>query len=101
MPKQHIISLKGIDYDIIFKAGGGGLVAKSCLTLVTPWTVSCQALLFMGFSRQEYWSGLLFPPPGDLPDLGIKHVGSPALQADSLPSKPQGKPFNCIHMLIL
>ena len=39
---------------------------------MTPWTVACQAPLSMEFSRQEYWSGLLFPPPGDLPDLGIK-----------------------------
>ena len=46
---------------------GGGLVAKSCLTLVTPWTVAHQAPLSMGFSRQEYWSGLPFPSPGDLP----------------------------------
>ena len=45
----------------------------------------------MGFSRQEYWSGLPFPSPGDLPDPGIEHV-SPTLQADSLPSKPPGKP---------
>jgi len=45
-----------------------------------------------GFSRQEYWSGLPFPPPGDLPDPGIK-PRSPALQADSLPSEPPGKPF--------
>ena len=45
----------------------------------------------MGFSRQEYWSGLPFPPPGDLPDPGIK-LRSPALQADSLPSEPPGKP---------
>ena len=63
--------------------GCGGLVAKSCLTLATPWTVTCQAPLFMGFSRQEYWSGLPFPSPGDLPDPAIK-PGSPALQADSL-----------------
>ena len=47
----------------------------------------------MGFSRQEYWSGLPFPPPGDLPDLGIK-PGSPALQADALPSEPPDKPIN-------
>ena len=47
---------------------GGGLVAKSCPTLATPWTVACQAPLSMGFSRQEYWSGLSFPSPGDLPD---------------------------------
>ena len=39
---------------------------------VTPWTVPCQAPLFMRFPRQEYWSGLLFPPPGDLPNPGIK-----------------------------
>ena len=45
----------------------GDLVAKSCLTLATPWTVGCQAPLPMGFSRQEYWSGLPFPSPGDLP----------------------------------
>ena len=56
----------------------------------TPWTVACQASLSMGFSRQEYWSGLLFPPPGDLPDPGIKPT-SPALQADSLPADPLGK----------
>ena len=44
----------------------GGLVIKSCLTLVTPWTVAHQVPLSMGFSRQEYWSGLPFPSPGDL-----------------------------------
>ena len=44
---------------------GGGLVAKLCLTFATPWTVACQAPLFMGFSRQEYWSGLPFPSPGE------------------------------------
>ena len=48
--------------------GGGGLVAKSCPTLVIPWTVAHQAPLSMGFSRQEYWSGLPFPSPGDPPD---------------------------------
>ena len=66
---------------------GGGLVAKSCLTLVTPWSVTHQASLSMGFSRQEYWSGLPFPSTGDLPDPGIE-PGSPALQADSLPTEP-------------
>ena len=55
------------------------------------WTVVHQALLSMEFSRQEYWSGLPFPSPGDLPNPGIE-PGSPALQADSLPSEPQGKP---------
>ena len=49
--------------------------------------------LSMGFSRQEYWSGLPFPPPGDLPDPGIEPVSpvSPELQADSLPTEPSGK----------
>ena len=56
---------------------------------VTPWTVACQASLSMGFSRQEYWSGLPLPPPGDLPDPGIE-PGSPALEADALTSEPQG-----------
>ena len=56
----------------------------------TPWTVAYQAPLFMGFSRQEYWSGLPFPSPGDLPDPGIK-PRSPAMQADALLSEPPGK----------
>ena len=54
---------------------------------MTPWTVAYQASPSMGFSRQEYWSGLPFPSPADLPDPGIK-PGSPALQADALPSEP-------------
>ena len=57
----------------------------------TPWTVAYQAAS-MGFSRQEYWSGLPFPSPGDLPNPGIE-PGSPALQADTLTSEPQGSPF--------
>ena len=57
----------------------------------TPWTVAYQALPSMGFSRQEYWSVLPFPSPGDLPNPGIE-PGSPALQADALPSEPPGKP---------
>src|SRR5574337_392253 len=64
-----------------------------CPTLVPPWTVACQVPLSMGFSRQEYWSGLPFPSPGDLPNPGIK-PRSPELQADSLPAEPQGKPKN-------
>ena len=51
-----------------------------------PWTVVSQASLSMGFSRQEYWSGLPFPSPGDLPDPGIE-PSSPALQADALTSE--------------
>ena len=56
-----------------------------------PWTVARQAPLSMEFSRQEYWSGLSFPSPGDLPKPGIK-PGSPRLQADSLLSEPPGNP---------
>ena len=59
----------------------------------TPWTVAHQAPLSMGFSRQEYWSGLPFPSPGDLPDPGIE-PRSPALQADALPSEPPVIPSN-------
>ena len=55
----------------------------------TPWTVAYQAPRSMGFSRQEYWSGLPFPSPGDLPNPGIE-PGSPALQTDTLPSEPLG-----------
>ena len=66
-------------------SSGGGLVAKSCPTLAILWTVACQAPLFMGCSRQEYWSGLPFPSPGNLPYPGIK-PRSPALQADDLPT---------------
>ena len=60
----------------------------------TPWTVACQALLSMGFSRQEYWSGLPCPPPGDIPDLGIKLCLLHLLhwQAGSLPLALPGKP---------
>ena len=56
----------------------------------TPWTVVYQALQSMEFSRQEYWSGLPFPSPGDLPNPGIE-PGSPTLQADALPPEPPGK----------
>ena len=75
--------------------GRGGLVAISYSTCATPWTVARQAPLSMGFPRQEYWSGLPFPSPGDLPDPGIKHASPalqvvPTLQADSLPLSHQG-----------
>ena len=64
------------------------------------WTVVYQAPPSMGFSRQEYWSGLQFPSPGDLPDSGIK-PRYPALQVDSLPSEPPGKPKTCIKELVI
>ena len=69
---------------------GDGLVAKLCLTLMTPWTITRQAPLSLGFSRQEYWSGLPFPSPGELPNPGIE-PRSPTLQADALLSEPPGK----------
>ena len=68
----------------------GNLVAKSSLTLMTLWTVACQVPLSMEFPRQEYWSGLPFPSPADLPNPGIGPM-SPALQVDSL-IEPQEKP---------
>ena len=69
----------------------------SCVQLFAIlWTVACQAPPSMEFSRQEYWSGLPFPSPGDLPNPGIK-LRSPALQADALTSEPPGKP----HIIII
>ena len=71
---------------IVNPSVGGGLVTKSCPTLSTPWTVTCQAPLPRGFCRQEYWRGLPFPSPGDLPNPGIE-PWSPVLQVDSLPNE--------------
>ena len=68
-------------------------VPQSCPTLCDPWTVAREAPLSRGLSRQEHWSGLPFSSPGDLPNPGIEPV-SLALQADSLPAEPQGKPKN-------
>ena len=76
-----------------------GLLRYSVLThsvgsdsLWTPWTIALQAPPSMGFSKREYWSGLPCPPPGDLPDPGIK-PRSPTLQVDSLLSELPGKPI--------
>ena len=66
---------------------------KITVTFAIPWTIAHQAPQSMEFSRQEYWSGLPFPSPGDLPNPGIE-PGSPALQADALPSEP---PLNSTH----
>ena len=68
------------------------LVAQWCLT-VTPWTVAPQAPLSMGFSKQEYWSGLSFSPPGDLPNPGIELVSpvSPALAGGFVTTELPGK----------
>ena len=88
-----------------------GLVTKSCPTLATPWTIACQVPLSMGFSRREYWSGLPFSSPGDLPNPGTES-GYPALQADSFvpvcfrwtytPSRPSlGPPPTCCHSRVM
>ena len=61
----------------------------------TPWTVTCQATLSMGFSRQKYWSGQPFASPGDLPDPGTE-LPSPALQVDSSPAGPPGKSIHTV-----
>jgi len=69
----------------------------------TLWTVAFRTPLSKGFSRQEYWSGLPCPPPGDLPDRRVKPVPllSPVLQADSLPTEPLGKPTTKSLLLLL
>ena len=78
------------------EAGGGGLVTKPCLTLATPWTVARQTPLSVGFSRQEYWSGLPCPSPGDLPNPGIE-PRSPACRHNSLPTEPPGPCRGFMH----
>ena len=65
--------------------------AQLCLTLATPWTVVCQSPRFITFFRQEYWSGLLFPSPGDLLEPGIEPA-SPELADEFFATKPPGKP---------
>ena len=77
-------------------------VAQSCLTICKHIDCSLPGSSVHGFSRQEHWSGLPFPSPGDLPDTGIE-PGSPALQPDTLPSEPPGKAKNpgvCSHSLL-
>ena len=63
---------------------------------VTPWTIALQARLSMGYPRQEYWSVLPFPPPGDLPDPGIPPL-SPALAGVFFTTEPKGKPELQLH----
>ena len=82
-------------HPLFYWHAGGGLAAKLCLNLATLWTIAHQAPLSVGFSSQEYWSGLPFPSPGDLPDPGIES-GSPALKADSSLTELWGKPTNML-----
>ena len=70
-------------------------------SFVTPWTVACQAPLSMGFPRQEYWSGVPFPSPGDLPDSGMEPVSPVRVrllrwQVDSLPLSPPARPLPAV-----
>ena len=86
---QFIVIHTVKDFGIVNKAE---VKSFSCVQLlVTPWTIAYQAPQSMGFSRQEYWSGVPFPSPGDPPYPGVE-PGSPALWADALSSKPPGKP---------
>ena len=95
---------KGVPQSCIFSPCSFHLYAEHACMLThfshvqlfeTLWTVACQASLSMGFSWQEYWSGLPCPPPGDLPDPGIEPLSpeSPALQVDYLHTEPPGKPY--------
>ena len=69
---------------------------------VTPWTVARQVPLSMGFPRQEYWCGLSFPPPGDLPDPGIEpeSLMPPELPCGFFTTAPPGKPHVCVHVCV-
>ena len=83
-------SISSSNFDsLLLSVNGESEVAQSCL-FATLWTVAHQVPPSMGFSRQEYWSGLPFPSPGDFPNPGIE-ARSPALQADALTSEPPGK----------
>ena len=81
--------------DVAHKEGGEVKSLSRVRLFATPWTVAYQAPPSLGFSRQEYWSGLPFPSPGYLPNPGIE-PGSPVLQADALPSEPPGKLDFCL-----
>ena len=84
-----------IDWDTQYSKYFIVVVSHSADSFVSPWTAAHQAPLCMGFSRQEYWSGLLFPTLGDLPHPGIQLV-SPVLQADSLVLSHRGSSANIL-----
>ena len=97
---MRFLVYKKIIYILIQMVVPEGSVCVSCSVLsdsATPWTVAHQASLSMGFSWQEYWSGLPFPSPEDLPDPGIESW-SPALQADYLSFEIQASPFRRIFL---
>ena len=89
----HIYLKNGI-WDFFFLCSVCLYILSHVEFFVTPWIIARQAHLSMGFSRQEYWSGLPFPSPGHLPDPGVE-PRSPALQADSLSSELQRVPKLC------
>ena len=77
-------------------SGGGGSVAELCPTLAAPWTIAHQAPLSMGFSRQEDWSGLPCPSPGDLPDPGLLHCRQILYQLKSDLIKETSLPWHVV-----
>ena len=91
MEREERLAMKTKFVEDINEIGSlGGKDDKSCPTLAIPWITACQAPLSMGLPRQEYWSGLPFPSPGDLPNPGIE-PGSPAFQVDDIPTELWGK----------
>ena len=94
--QARILEWVAISVSIIYICAMLCLVAQSCLTLCDLWAVAHQTPLSIEFSRQEYWSGLPFPTPEDLPDPGLE-PRSPALQANSVLSEPPGKPLDKMH----
>ena len=90
--KSHLSDVSAKEGNWLEKPDKGEVKSLSCVLLfATPWTVAHQAPPSMRFSRQEYWSGMPFPPPGDLPDPGIE-PRSPSFQGNVLTSEPPGKP---------
>ena len=89
---HRIFPNQGSNPCLLHRRACARLVTQSCRALCGRWTVAHQAPLSVGFFRQEYWSGSPFPSPGHLLDPGIE-PRSPALQADSLPTELQGKPY--------
>ena len=88
-PYLLVTTVYSVDFPVLYSKEVKSL--SRVQLFATPWTVALQAPRSMRFSRQENWSGLPFPSPGDLPNPGIK-PGSLALQADALSSEPPGKP---------